>query len=146
MAASAGRARRAVVELRGAAHRAGKLEQCEVVGERLRVVARVDAHADDVHARRCGAAQAQPAGYDVERPAARAGMPSGVTQCAAVITSRGETTTAPQIWPSSVSLTDASMSAAANGQAPGAACWPPIDGARLRCAHREHQTPQRRPS
>ena len=42
--------------------------------------------------------------------------PSDATQWAAVMTSRGETTTAPQVWPASVSLAEASMSAAANGQ------------------------------
>ena len=51
--------------------------------------------------------------------------PSGVTQCAAVSTWRGETTTAPQICPLSVSLMEASMSAAAKGHWPAAACWPP---------------------
>ena len=49
-----------------------------------------------------------------------------MTQCAAVMTSRGDTTTAPQVWPASVSLTEASISAAAKGQAPEAACCPPI--------------------
>ena len=62
------------------------------------------------------------------------------------MTSRGETTTAPQVWPASVSLVEASISAAANGQAPAAACWPPITAPAGGHENREPEAPQKRPS
>ena len=72
--------------------------------------------------------RAGPAPFRRRRPATTSSArlrgcadPSAVTQCAAVSTSRGPTTTAPQISPASVSLVEASISAAANGQAPAGA-------------------------
>ncbi len=62
----------AVVEPRDAAHGSRQVEHGEIVRERVGVVAGVDAHADDVDARRARAAQAELAGDDVERALARA--------------------------------------------------------------------------